>query len=213
MRICAHRGWWMKASEKNTLVAFRRALDAGFGFETDIRDFNGQLVISHDISDADCPLLEEVLRLVTLRDVSQPIALNIKADGLQVLLGDILRQFQLADVFVFDMSVPDALVYLTQRDATDRPLYKVFTRFSEYEPQPAFLQQADGVWLDGLKDLRLTSARIEHFAARKAVCVVSPELHGRDHLDAWETCKRAPSFMARGILCTDYPAKAEDYFK
>ncbi len=213
MQICAHRGWWKQPSEKNTLVAFGRALEAGFGFETDVRDFGGRLVISHDIPDADCPLLEDVLQSVTFDGVSRPIALNIKADGLQVILADILRQFQLDGVFVFDMSVPDSLAYFTQRDAVDRPPYKVFTRFSEYEPQPAFLRQSDGVWLDTFKDRWLTSARIEQFAAGKPVCVVSPELHGRDHLDAWEMCKRVPSFMANGVLCTDFPAEAEGYFK
>jgi glycerophosphoryl diester phosphodiesterase len=49
MKIIAHRGMWFNKHEQNTLVAFERALENGFGIETDFRDFNGSLVISHDL--------------------------------------------------------------------------------------------------------------------------------------------------------------------
>ncbi|UVV76362.1 hypothetical protein NXW84_21120 [Bacteroides fragilis] len=47
MEIIAHRGFWNKESEKNTLTAIKRAIDNGYGFETDYRDNNGTIVISH----------------------------------------------------------------------------------------------------------------------------------------------------------------------
>ena len=48
MIILAHRGVWQNPVEKNSAAALRRALENGFGVETDIRDLDGQLVISHD---------------------------------------------------------------------------------------------------------------------------------------------------------------------
>ena len=49
MEIIAHRGFWRKKTDQNTIGAFKLALNNHFGIETDIRDQNGQLVISHDI--------------------------------------------------------------------------------------------------------------------------------------------------------------------
>ena len=49
MRILAHRGYWKKPEEKNSKTAFLRALEFGFGIETDLRDSGGQVVVSHDM--------------------------------------------------------------------------------------------------------------------------------------------------------------------
>lgn len=54
MIVLSHRGYWKNSLEKNKFVAFERSFSMGFGTETDIRDFNGELVISHDIADKDC---------------------------------------------------------------------------------------------------------------------------------------------------------------
>ena len=50
LKIIAHRGFWLEKSEQNSLKAFKKAFENGFGVETDVRDFNGELVISHDIA-------------------------------------------------------------------------------------------------------------------------------------------------------------------
>ncbi len=45
----AHRGLWNKEVPENSLTAFRRAADAGFGIELDVqRSSDGQLVVFHD---------------------------------------------------------------------------------------------------------------------------------------------------------------------
>ena len=49
MKILSHRGFWREVAEKNKLVAFDYSFSLGFGTETDVRDFGGELVISHDI--------------------------------------------------------------------------------------------------------------------------------------------------------------------
>ena len=213
LKILAHRGWWQEPGEKNSLAALGRALDAGFGIETDVRDFRGRLVISHDVADAGCPPLDDALDLIETADPALPVALNIKADGLQDLLDDALGRRSLTGVFVFDMSVPDGLVYLAHRDGAERPLYKVFSRFSEYERRPSFEDDADGIWIDEFDGAWLTAAEIETFAADKTVCVVSPELHGRGHVAAWKTYSQAPQFMERGLLCTDHPEDARGFFQ
>ena len=54
MIILSHRGYWKDVNEKNQQVSFERSFSLGFGTETDIRDYKGELVISHDIADENC---------------------------------------------------------------------------------------------------------------------------------------------------------------
>ena len=83
MNILAHRGYWLKPEEKNTRIAFERALSLGFGIESDVRDYLGNLVISHDIpGDSAMPLSEFIALLEQYPRVS--FALNVKSDGLQL---------------------------------------------------------------------------------------------------------------------------------
>jgi hypothetical protein len=48
-----------------------------------------------------------------------------------------------------------------------------------------------------------------HLAAGKKVCLVSPDLHRRDHRPFWDRLARMP-FLAdpRLMLCTDVPEEA-----
>ena len=49
MIILSHRGYWKSEEERNQEVAFHHSFDLGYGTETDIRDIQGKLVISHDM--------------------------------------------------------------------------------------------------------------------------------------------------------------------
>jgi hypothetical protein len=83
MKILCHRGYWKEPSEKNSDTALRRGFSLGLGTETDIRDLNGELVISHD------PAKPGVLTFADLLSMTPPnalLALNVKSDGLPSLL-------------------------------------------------------------------------------------------------------------------------------
>ncbi|TCP88847.1 hypothetical protein C8J31_10215 [Rhizobium sp. PP-CC-2G-626] len=205
MKILAHRGWWHVPAEKNTEAAFRRAFEHGFGVETDVRDQNGLLKISHDMPIGDSAMdLDGFLDLHRAHAHAGTIALNIKADGLQATIRSALDRSGVSDLFCFDMAVPDALGYL-------RAGFSSYTRHSEIEPVPAFYDRADGVWLDAFFDDWITPDIIErHLAAGKNVALVSPELHGRDPAAAWA--------MWRGLrgdglsICTDLPDRAAEFW-
>ena len=81
MRIISHRGYWKTPSEKNTINAFQRSFDLGFGTETDIRDLAGEIVVSHDLPKGDEIRLEKFLALVSSYENahSLTLALNIKS--------------------------------------------------------------------------------------------------------------------------------------
>ena len=111
MKVLAHRGYWREQEERNTHAALRRALEGGFGFETDIRDYMGELVISHNIADESCQKAEEVFRWLAEHGDKYCFAVNIKADGLKYLLAGLLEKYRVTNYFTFDMSVPQMVEY------------------------------------------------------------------------------------------------------
>lgn len=208
MKFLSHRGVWQIKSEQNTLAAFEKSFMAGFGCELDIRDCEGQLVISHDLPATPYLLLEAVFECYKNVGFDVPIAINIKADGLQTLLKELIDKYAITNYFAFDMSVPDTLGY-------EKNQLKFFTRHSEYEPDPALYEQAEGVWLDcfhhdwwQIKDVA------EHLKTGKLIALVSPELHQRKYQQVWEIWRQIEREFATNnlMLCTDYPAAAKEFF-
>lgn len=207
MKILSHRGYWISEEEKNTPVAFSRSFEGNFGLETDIRDYCGDLVIAHDVASFGSYSFQSLLELIYRgQDPSfLTLALNIKADGLVNKLLDILNKFPAVDYFAFDMSIPEMRRYLTAG-------LPVFTRMSEVESSPIWLAESSGVWLDGFDEVWFSMGVIQDLLSQdKLVCVVSPELHGRDYMDLWKDLKKF-SNDSRFYLCTDFPETAKAFF-
>jgi glycerophosphoryl diester phosphodiesterase len=203
MIILSHRGYWKTQAEKNTVTAFERSFDLGFGTETDVRDCKGELVISHDMPQGGEITLDRFLGILGGRDL--PLAINIKSDGLAPRLAETMARHGVHDWFVFDMSVPDMRGHLAAGT-------QVFTRLSEVEPVPAYLEQSAGVWLDMFSHQWYDSSTIAGLLDQgKRVCVVSSELHGRDPAALWDAL-RSVARHPRLLLCTDEPEAARQYF-
>lgn len=206
MNILAHRGLWRDTHEKNSPEALTRALSSGFGVETDIRDLNGQLVISHDM-----PVSGTLQYSVRdfLSDVKNfagnPLALNIKSDGLASELLRLLEDSGTSQYFVFDMSIPDELSY--------RKLgFPIFGRTSEVEPITSLARGINGVWLDSFGEEWWHEEELELLLGEyRNVCVVSPELHGRPHANVWKLLHSFANDPGLHI-CTDFPEEARSYF-
>lgn len=207
MKFLAHRGWWLSAEEKNTEVAFRRAFAEGFGVETDLRDYCGCIVISHDVPQEKVMTFEEFMLLTNDYDNNLVLALNIKSDGLQSLVRDAVGDHK--SYFCFDMSVPDSLGYFKQK-------LKFFSRKSDIE-SPSLYEQSQGVWLDCFYENKLDLASLEKYLFEdKFVALVSPELHGFEYTSYWAQLFNFlnihPNFSPNIYLCTDFPGKATEYF-
>ena len=211
IQIISHRGFWTNDEEKNTLEAFQKSFSNGFGIETDIRDLDGRIVISHDVphSNSEPVFLKDLLSMAEtfMENNKLTIALNIKSDGLVSLLNHEIENSNVKglDIFVFDMSVPDMRDYF-------RDNYKVFSRVSEVELDPSWYQSCSGIWLDSFETNWFNSALIEKYISdEKKVCIVSSELHGREYTDLWDII-----YPLRGeeniMLCTDLPTEAELFF-
>lgn len=208
MIILSHRGCWLTATEKNRRTAFTRSFSLGFGTETDVRDRNSKLVISHDMADEHALAVEEFFDIYKNCNQPLPLALNIKADGLQAELKRLLTEYEVDNYFVFDMAVPDGLVYARQQFIT-------YTRHSEYEPEPPYYAMAQGVWLDEFNGHWLTDKVIEqHLAKEKSLCIVSPDLHKRDYQQEWQHYRQLETKIGKNriMLCTDFPEQAKEFF-
>jgi hypothetical protein len=208
MRIVAHRGYWRKAAQQNSLTALLAALQQGWGVETDVRDYRGEPVISHDPPRRPGLALEKLLSLYADLSTDAVLALNVKADGLQEEVLALLRKYRVRRYMLFDLSVPDALAYI-------RVGGTVFTRQSEYEPSPAFYETAAGVVMDGFHSDWIRKEDVSrHMEASKAVFIISPELHQRPLGPSWKRYKQqlAQPVYGEVMLCTDYPEAAEQYF-
>lgn len=206
MQIISHRGFWKTEAEKNKIEAFQRAKEHNFGVETDFRDCMDMIVVSHDPAGDDCLAADSFFQLY--EGTEHILALNIKADGISKVLKEQLERYHIQNYFCFDMSVPETLKYICCG-------LDFFTRESEYESQPVFLEEANGIWMDGFQsDDWITQDRIERYLdAGKYVCIVSSELHGRDYQKAWERYAGMPCVNSdRVLLCTDYPAEAGRFF-
>lgn len=207
--IIAHRGWWNDPCEKNSTEALERALQAGFGVETDFRDLDAALVISHDPAVVGVQTAASFFEAYRRLEAKGRLALNIKADGLQATLQADLdaHGIPMEAVFAFDMSVPDSLGYVS----CGIPFY---SRASEYEDPASFLGKSSGVWVDNFTGEYPQITRTQRLLeAGIRCCVVSPELHGRSHEEMWSDIKKGdlhkhPLFE----ICTDFPYQAHYYF-
>ena len=208
MKILAHRGYWNTAIEGNSSKAIRTALEKGYGFESDVRDYMGRMVIAHNIADAMCQDAEEVFGWLHEYDDGYCFAINIKADGLKDILKTYLRKYNIQNYFLFDMSVPQMVEFREMG-------LRYFTRQSEVEPYPYMYEDAAGVWVDGFwsTDWITEKMLVDHMDAGKEVCLVSPDLHGsKQYKNFWRKIKQYKLDDAKILICTDHPDEAKEYF-
>jgi len=205
----SHRGYWLNPVEKNTLIAFKRAFSQGYGTETDLRDYCGDIVISHDIPTAESIKFEVFLDLFVKYDNQLPLALNIKSDGLAKKINEFLRFYKINNYFCFDMSIPDTIQYIEEG-------MNVFMRRSEYEPDNELFFYAKGIWLDSFNsNIFCSDEVIAYLESGKKVCIVSPELHRKDESAMWKRIKSLPLeyySSDRLLICTDKIEKVIEYF-
>ncbi len=202
----AHRGLWNAQVKGNSLQALQGALKAGFGVETDVRDLDGRLVVSHDPAKSGSLSFDGFLDAVEDINPSAVLALNVKADGLQQLLLESLSKYDLPNVLFFDMSFPTQYVF----SKAFKPK-NIATRQSEFEPEPALYSSCGWVWIDCLTREWIAKEEIErHLKNGKKLCFVSPELHGRNQKPFWRFLKEmnGPDLF----LCTDLPIQARGFF-
>lgn len=193
-RIFAHRGLW-GAHEQNSLKAISDAVNHGFGVETDMRLYKSKVVLSHD------PVFSSnTSELNSILPSQAPLALNIKMDGLMPYLDRSLLNE--SNCFFFDGSLPELYKYRTAGLDTA-------CRVSEFESGLPWLSKV--IWVDSFQsEWWIGGKLIDELSEKSLVVIVSPELHGRNHLLAWEKISEYFSSGNPNIaICTDFPFEFE----
>lgn len=164
MKLIAHR--------KNTLAELR-ASPAEYGVEVDIRSYAGDLVIHHD------PFVKGESFEAWLEEYRHgTLILNVKEEGLEARLIELMKRYGLDDYFFLDQSFPFLVKWARLGER------RCAVRVSEYESVETAMSLAgkvDWVWVDCFTRFPLQkedAARLQ--AAGFKLCLVSPELQGRD---------------------------------
>jgi len=191
MNIIAHR--------VNTIESLRQ-LPQRFGAEVDIRTQGSKLILQHD------PFVSGDQLVDWLQEFRHgTLILNVKEDGLEGALLDLMRQHEIEDFFFLDQPFPTILK--TARSGERRCAVRV----SEYESADTALAlagQVGWVWADCFSRLSLKHAQASTLRAGGfSLCLVSPELQGR--VDESERLRMlqylADEGFAMDAVCTKYP--------
>lgn len=220
--ILAHRANLQgpNPASENSIQTVRKALELGFGIETDLRRAgDGRFYISHDpgpITAAnDFEAFAELFRAFPDRT----LAMNVKELGYEAELIALHRSGALGrSSFYFDFELLEPRnPGRSQRVIQDLPggaEVKMASRLSDRaEPRSQALTiPASIVWADEFDQLWLGREDVDavHKTGREFFAI-SPELHGfseKERLERWR------QFKDWGIdgLCTDYALSAAEFF-
>lgn len=219
-RILAHRGLWDEGGiyKKNSEKSLKKALDLGFGLETDVKNESGIICISHDIITSESKnnlyKFENLLDYYHKKNFNSFLAINIKEDGLGKKLKKLFDKYKITNYFIFDMSIPELI-------NIKKNLSNFYARNSEYE-ESYLLKSLNpkGIWLDSFNEnYELFENMIKLMEHWENIAVVSPELHKRDYLKFWDRIfeqirnKNNKFSLEKFMICTDYPLKFYNHIR
>lgn len=202
MEILSHRA--NAATARDGSLGWEECFQRGWGVEVDVRDRNGEVVVSHSpCADGSTPPRLDELYAAWARSSTRPtVALNVKAAELHTLLDVAIP----SNWFWFDHAVPDLTEQL-------KAGLRCYARASDVEPELVRLDGVAGVWVDALKGSYPEREKIlDWLSAGYQVAFVSPELHGRAHQAAWAQWREFADNSAVS-LCTKFPEEASEYFR
>lgn len=191
MKLIAHR--------RNTLHELL-ASPTKYGVEVDIRSYGNKLVIHHD------PFIEgESFDAWIAAYRHGTLILNIKEEGLEARLIELMKLNGIEDYFFLDQSFPFLIKWSNMGER------RCAVRVSEFELVETALSLAgkvDWVWVDCFTHFPLSRESAKRLKdAGFKLCLVSPELQGRSAES--EIPALAAQLSERGIqpdaICTKRP--------
>jgi hypothetical protein len=205
---------------ENSLAACQKALELGFGLETDLRrDVAGKFYISHDAHPRTPENSLDSYSELFARHPSAELAINVKELGYEGALTDLMNSGLLGKrSFFFDFELlqpasPGAAQNKI-RSLPDGGRVRMASRLSDRkEPISQCLSiPADIVWADEFDALWLTAEEVRQVkAAGRLFYVISPEIHGFDQAARQRRWQDFKTWHIDGI-CTDYALEAADFF-
>ncbi len=220
--ILAHRAnlTGPRSVVENSIAACARALELGFGLETDLRrDTSGAFYISHDASPRTLENNLEAYSQLFRKFPNAELAINVKELGYEAALIELMKSGRLgACSFYFDFEL---LEPKTPGDAQKKLKslpggndVRVASRLSDRnEPLSQCLAiPGEVVWGDEFDKLWLTANEAKQArAGGRLLYMISPEIHG---FDVATMRRRWQDFKDWGVdgVCTDYAIDAKEFF-
>jgi hypothetical protein len=209
-----------KPALENSLAATQRALELGFGIETDLRrDSQKRFYIAHDLQ----PWTDEndfVKFAALFRKFSdQAIAMNVKELGYESDLvalqksGDLGKKSFYFDFELLEPKTPGRSQQLIQKLCVGGKVSMAARLSDRGESLTQCLAiPANVVWADEFDSLWLTRDEVEavHAVGRKFYAI-SPELHGFEETARLKRWQQFKDWQIDG-LCTDYALSAREFF-
>jgi len=164
MQIIAHR--------KNTIAELSQT-PSRFGIEVDIRSWGEGLTIHHD------PFVKGEDFTEWLKHYQhQLLILNVKEEGLEARLIELMKEHRIVNYFFLDQSFPFLIKWAKLGEK------RLAVRVSEYENINTALSlkdQVNWIWVDCFTYFPLKESTAKQLKeANFKLCLVSPELQGRN---------------------------------
>ena len=191
MQLIAHR--------RNALEELK-STDPKYGVEVDIRSIKTELIIHHDPLQPGNSFEEWVANYA-----HGTLVLNVKEEGLEASVLALMDKYGIEDYFFLDQSFPFLVKWSKQ--GLRRAAVRV-SEFESIETALTFAGKVEWVWVDCFTHLALTGEEAKRLTdAGFKLCLVSPELQGRD--PETEIMMMMRLLKARGIsvqaTCTKRP--------
>lgn len=170
-----------------------------FGIEIDIRSYDKELILHHDPF-----IMAESFKNWLSYYKHQTLILNIKEEGLEDAILDLISAHQIQDYFFLDLSFP----FLVKK--SNQGLTKIAARLSEFESIETVLalkNRIEWVWIDCFTHYPLTPDVYQKLkSTHLKLCLVSPELVRGDKNEIREVI----SFLKNNsysidAVCTKHP--------
>ncbi len=187
------------AHRRNTLT---KLIDTPtkYGVEVDIRSYGAKLVIHHD------PFIEgESFEDWLAAYQHGTLILNVKEEGLEARLIELMKTLGITDYFFLDQSFP---FLIKSSKAGERRCAVRVSEFENIETALTLAGKVDWVWVDCFTYFPLSHQEVQKLKnAGFNLCLVSPELQGRNA--EIEIPQLANLLAERGIkadaICTKRP--------
>ena len=176
-----------------------------YGLEVDLRDYGSQLILQHD------PFkhgenFEEYLKHYN----HGTIILNIKSEGIEFRVIELLTKYKVTKYFFLDCSFP--MIYLLSKAGEKN----IAIRLSEFEGLDTTLKmqnRINWVWIDCFNHFSLDRDKYSKIkAAGLKICLVSPELQNqKDKITEHIKIIKNKDFKIEAV-CSKYPGVWKEDF-
>ena len=196
MKIIRHR---INTIEELALI------DNEYGIEIDLRSQNGEIILSHDPYSKDSIRLTDWLKFYR----HKTLVLNVKEEGLEQKVLELMDLFAIQEFFFLDQSFPFMMKTLINGES------RVAMRFSDQESFDTLLKilnlkslQPSWVWVDSFSGdwSHLSDLETIKSLGFKA-CLASPELHGRNLDLELKAIREFIEIYPFDAVCTKLPEK------